>query len=169
MLQQIIRSIVRSVLGRVSDSNKSIRDSVADVDNRVGEFKNQIWADVLDKERRIVQNTLDVMALQRDDESIRNDLYQRTGNLEKLLHAKINTVTGLIDDTNLDSIREIADRIKEDAAQTQSLRADMASADAAINSKIDALLPVELQNKTIQEWEMFIQQMVDQEANVLTI
>ncbi len=180
MLQQIIRSIVKSLLGQVSESNKSIRASVSEVDNKVTELKTQIWADVLDKESRIVKNTLDVMALQQDADAIRSNMKEQIGNLsssmsqrttdvEKMMHDKINKITGLIDDTNLDSIRELADRIKDDAKETQTLRSEMSKADAAIHSKIDTLLPVELQNKSMQEWELMIEDMVAQEVSKMKL
>jgi cobalamin biosynthesis protein CbiD len=93
----------------------------------------------------------------------------KADNLEKLLHAKIGTVTGLIDDTNLDSIREIADRIKDDAKETQSLRSEMLAADLALSKKIDALIPADLQNKTVQEWAQIIEAIVEEEVTALNV
>lgn len=265
MLQQIIQSITRAIIGRVAEAHGKLRNTIdanaATVDNLIQQqqqtnaqlwadvqdkerrivenrldtnklqdqaisfekntenlvrdlesHKTQIWADVLDKERRIVDNTLGVQSLQqsvqdiwanvvdkdrrigdnslriddlgRESEQLRSDLYETgervsdlSGNFKQMFgelsnaHYKLenetkshyDALTGLIDDTNLDSIREIADRIKAEAKETQTIRQEMQNADVSLNRKIEALLPAELQNKTAAEWEQFIEDIVAQE------
>lgn len=237
MLQQIIRSVTRAILGRVSEANERLRNSIAEhtatagilaeqqqqtndqlwadvldkerriVDNRLDtnklqdqaiafeknaenlvrdleSHKTQIWADLEDKERRIVYNTLGVQALQTKTTQLSSGLSETDkqvsdlrGNfetkhielsdahygLEAAVKKQYDALTGIIDDTNLDSIREIADRIKAEAQESQTIRQEMQLEDNRLNGKIDALLPKELQNKTAAEWEQFIEEMVTQE------
>lgn len=152
--------------------------------------KAQIWADLEDKDRRIVDNTLGVESLQSKSEQLSSELFntdERVSDLrsnfetkhgelsdahygfEAAVKKQYAALTGLIDDTNLDSIREIAARIKDDATQVQTIRQEMQLEDSRLNSKIDALLPKELHNKTAAEWEQIIEAIVEEEVNSLNL
>jgi chromosome segregation ATPase len=230
MLQQIIRSISRAILGRVADSNEKLKKSISEIssnvttvsnsldsherrvgldlagkEKRIGDLQNQatafqnnvenlvrdleshkteIWANVNGKEQRIVDNTNGVKSLQTKTTQLSSDLTEtnkqvsdlrsnfetKHGELSKAhydfeaaVKKQYDALIGIIDDENLDSIREIADRITSEAKESQTIRQDMQNADNALHSKIDALLPKELQNKTVAEWEQFIEDIVAQE------
>lgn len=168
MLQQIIRSIAKTIFGHVSESHSELRASINAVDTKTTELRthvsSQVWPDILDKERRIVANALQIQAV---DTAMQRSIDATT----QLIHNKINTVdakingfAGLIDDTNLDSIREIADRIKAEAQGTQSLRVETQAAYHFLNGKFDSLMPAEMQNKTAAEWDDLIAGIVAEEA-----
>ena len=243
MLQQIIRSISRAILGRVADSNEKLKKSISENASKSAEFlqqqlqtNKQLLADVNDKEERIVKNRLDTNKLQdqatafeknvenlvRDLESHKTEIWADVkikaqligdntlgvkslqtkttqlssdltetnkqvsdlrGNFETkhselskahydfeaAVKKQYDALTGIIDDKNLDSIREIADRITSEAQESQTIRQDMQNADNALHSKIDALLPKELQNKTVAEWEQIIEAIVEEEVNSLNL
>lgn len=83
--------------------------------------------------------------------------------LNQKIDYKINSVLGVIDDSNLDTLREIADQIKDDAKESRSLRSEMIFTNNATNAKIDLIVPVELQNKSMAEWTAMIEAIVAEE------
>lgn len=232
MLQQIIRSISRAILGRVADSNEKLKNSISEnaskaaafeqqqlqtnknlsadlesKDKRIGELqeqattfekntenlvrdleshKQQIWANVDAKDQLISDNTNGVQSLQQSIKDIwdnvigkdtlisdnilkTKELSEAHQKLKDETKAQFDALAGVIDDKNLDSIREIADRIKADAAQAQTIRQEMQLEDSRLNSKIDILLPKDLQNKTMQEWEQIIEAIVEEEVTSLNL
>ncbi|CAB4129931.1 hypothetical protein UFOVP116_185 [uncultured Caudovirales phage] len=223
MLQQIIRSISRAILGRVADSNEKLKKSISEIsskvttvsnsldsherrvgldlagkEQRIGDLQNratafeknvenlvrdleshktEIWANVNDKDLRIgalqtktTQLSSDLTETNKQVSDLRSNFETKHGELSKAhydfeaaVKKQYDALTGIIDDKNLDSIREIADRITSEAQESQTIRQDMQNADNALHGKIDALLPKELQNKTAAEWEQFIEDIVAQE------
>ena len=74
------------------------------------------------------------------------------------LSGRIDALTGMIDDQNLDSIREIADRIKAEAADLQSLRSECHSSltdvGNAVNAERDRAITAEAAFSVRLDYEM---------------
>jgi hypothetical protein len=148
MLQQMIRAIFRGVFAQVDTSISKLDSRVAEVDAKVIEMKTQIWADVLDKERRIAGNALDIQAID--------------GRLKAAI-ADLAALTGVIDDKNLDSIREIAERIKSEAKGVQDLREELTQTNKILSDKIDSKTAA-ISGAFNQDWDQIISAIAAEEA-----
>ena len=118
MLQKMIRAIFRGVFTQMDANTNTINTRITQVDAHVDQLKNQVSAD----ERRITNNFLSIQ-----DMELR--LTQTIDNLKSLY--------GVVDDKNLDSIREIADRIKSEVRGIEQLREDLRRVTVELTTKIE--------------------------------
>ena len=148
MIQQMIRAIFRGVFAQVDTSISKLDSRIAEVDAKVIDLKTQIWSDVLDKERRIAGNALDIQAID--------------GRLKAAI-ADLAALTGVIDDKNLDSIREIAERIKTEAKGVQDLREELTQTNKILSDKIDSKIAA-ISGAFNQDWDQIISAIAAEEA-----
>lgn len=145
MLQKMIRAIFRGVFTQMDANTNTINTRITQVDTQLDVLKNQVSAD----ERRITNNSLSIQ-----DMELR--LTQTIDNLKSLY--------GVVDDKNLDSIREIADRIKSEVRGIEQLREDLRQVTVELTTKIEN--NTNTINKMFDhDWDSVVATIVSEEIN----
>lgn len=145
MLQKMIRAIFRGVFTQMDANTNTINTRITQVDTQLDVLKNQVSAD----ERRITNNFLSIQ-----DMELR--LTQTIDNLKSLY--------GVVDDKNLDSIREIADRIKSEVRGIEQLREDLRQVTVELTTKIEN--NTNTINKMFDhDWDSVVATIVSEEIN----
>lgn len=145
MLQKMIRAIFRGVFTQMDTNTNTINTRITQVDAHVYELKNQVSAD----EKRITNNFLSIQ-----DMELR--LTQTIDNLKSLY--------GVVDDKNLDSIREIADRIKSEVRGIEQLREDLRQVTVELTTKIENNTTT-INKMFDHDWDSVVATIVSEEIN----
>lgn len=145
MLQKMIRAIFRGVFTQMDANTNTINTRITQVDAHVDQLKNQVSAD----ERRITNNFLSIQ-----DMELR--LTQTIDNLKSLY--------GVVDDKNLDSIREIADRIKSEVRGIEQLREDLRRVTVELTTKIENNAST-INKMFDHDWDSVVATIVSEEIN----
>ena len=145
MLQKMIRAIFRGVFTQMDANTNTINTRITQVDAHVDQLKNQVSAD----ERRITNNFLSIQ-----DMELR--LTQTIDNLKSLY--------GVVDDKNLDSIREIADRIKSEVRGIEQLREDLSRVTVELTTKIENNAST-INKMFDHDWDSVVATIVSEEIN----
>ena len=141
----MIRAIFRGVFTQMDANTNTINTRITQVDTQLDVLKNQVSAD----ERRITNNFLSIQ-----DMELR--LTQTIDNLKSLY--------GVVDDKNLDSIREIADRIKSEVRGIEQLREDLRQVTVELTTKIEN--NTNTINKMFDhDWDSVVATIVSEEIN----
>jgi predicted nucleic acid-binding Zn-ribbon protein len=145
MLQKMIRAIFRGVFTQMDANTNTTNERITQVDKKVDELKNQVTVD----ERRITNNFLSIQDME-------SKLTQTIDNLKSLY--------GVVDDKNLDSIREIADRIKSEVRGIEQLREDLRKVTVELTTKIEN--NTNTINKMFDhDWDSVVATIVSEEIN----
>jgi len=145
MLQKMIRAIFRGVFTQMDANTNTTNERITQVDKKVDELKNQVTVD----ERRITNNFLSIQDME-------SKLTQTIDNLKSLY--------GVVDDKNLDSIREIADRIKSEVRGIEQLREDLRNVTVELTTKIEN--NTNTINKMFDhDWDSVVATIVSEEIN----
>ena len=141
----MIRAIFRGVFTQMDANTNTINTRITQVDTQLDVLKNRVSAD----ERRITNNFLSIQ-----DMELR--LTQTIDNLKSLY--------GVVDDKNLDSIREIADRIKSEVRGIEQLREDLRQVTVELTTKIEN--NTNTINKMFDhDWDSVVATIVSEEIN----
>ena len=145
MLQKMIRAIFRGVFTQMDTNTNTINTRITQVDTQLDQLKNQVSAD----EKRITNNFLSIQ-----DMELR--LTQTIDNLKSLY--------GVVDDKNLDSIREIADRIKSEVRGIEQLREDLRQVTVELTTKIENNTTT-INKMFDHDWDSVVATIVSEEIN----
>jgi predicted nucleic acid-binding Zn-ribbon protein len=145
MLQKMIRAIFRGVFTQMDTNTNTINTRITQVDTQLDQLKNQVSAD----EKRITNNFLSIQ-----DMELR--LTQTIDNLKSLY--------GVVDDKNLDSIREITDRIKSEVRGIEQLREDLRQVTVELTTKIENNTTT-INKMFDHDWDSVVATIVSEEIN----
>ena len=149
MLQKFINALFKNLFKTLEENNSVLSSSVTKLSEQVisnsQEIKQYIVPELKNHNSIIERIILDILSV------------------DQKLNQHIANLRGVIDNANLDSIREIADRISEDARELQSLRSNIQQNHDYLNSKIEKFAPAELMHMSDEEWDQYISKIIEEE------